>query len=73
MLILRTLNIELMTILGNILIMRRNFEKFLMNQDTEMFLLQHVGFVINLQKSQQVSSLKMEFLGVTISSVDMAL
>lgn len=73
MLILRTLNIELMTILGNILIMRRNFEKFLMNQDTEMFLLQHVGFVINLQKSQQESSLKMEFLGVTISSVDMAL
>ena len=53
--------------------MRRNFEKFLMNQDTEMFLLQHVGFVINLQKSQQESSLKMEFLGVTISSVDMAL
>ena len=47
------------------LIMGRNRENILMCQDTVIFLLQYLGFVINLQKSQLEPNAKMKFLAAT--------
>ena len=44
-----------------------------MNQDTVIFLLQHLGFVINLQKSKLDPNTKLEFWGVKINLVDMTM
>ena len=57
----------------DILIIGRSLEEILMSRDTVIFLLQHLGFVINLQKSKLEPSTKLEFLGVEISSVDMTM
>ena len=59
--------------LDNILIIGKNLEEILMNQDTVTFLLQHLGFVTNLQKSKMEPNTKPEFLGVEINSVNMTM
>ena len=43
--------------------MERSLEKILMSQDTTVFLLQHLGFVINLQKSKTGTKQKNVILG----------
>ena len=64
---------ELIIYLGDMLTMGRKLEEILMSRDTVIFLLQHLGFAINLNKSLSELNTKMEFLGVMINSVDMAL
>ena len=46
------INIELIIYLDDILIMGRSLEEILMSQDKVIFLLQHLGFVRNLQESK---------------------
>ena len=69
--ILRRINIRLIIYLEDILIM--TLEEILMSRDTETFLLQHLGFVINLQKSKLEPSTKLEFSWVEINSVNMTM
>ena len=58
--------------LNDILIMATSLEEILMSRDTVIFLLQHLGFLINLQKSKLEPNTKLEFLVVEINSVDVA-
>ena len=51
----------------DILIMGRSVEEILMRRETEIFLLQHLGFVINLQRYIMGPNKKMEFWGVKIN------
>ena len=48
--------------------MRRTLEEVLMSRDTLIFLLQHLGFVINLKKSVMKSPQQIEFLGLKIDT-----
>ena len=48
--LLRRKNIRLIIYLDDILIMVRSLEEIIMSGDTVIFLLQHLGFIINLQK-----------------------
>ena len=59
--ILRRINIRLIIFLDNILITGKSIEKILMNQDTVAFLLQFIGLVITLQKSNQNQAKKWNF------------
>ena len=58
--------------LSDILIMATSLEEILMSRDTVIFLLQHLGFLINLQKSKLEPNTKLEFWVVEINSVDVA-
>ena len=49
--VLRRLNIHLAMYFEDILLMGRTLEEILMSRDTLIFLLQHLGVVINLEKS----------------------
>ena len=71
--ILWRINIRLTIYLNDILIMGKSLEKILMSRETVIFLRQHLGFVINLQKSKLEPNTKLEFLGVEINSVDMTM
>ena len=53
--------------------MGRTLEKFLMSQDTLIFLLLHLGFVINLKKSVLKPSQQIESLGLKIDTHIMSL
>ena len=66
--LLRRLNIPLVIYLDDILLMRRTLEEVLMSRDTLIFLLQHLGFVINLKKSVMKSPQQIEFLGLKIDT-----
>ena len=70
--VLRRINIWIV-ILNDMLIMGQAMEDILMSIDTVIFLLQHLGFALNLEKSILNSVLKIEFLGVTINSLKMCL
>ena len=59
--------------LDNILIIGKNLEEILMNRNTVTFLLQHLSFVRNLQKSKLEPNTKPEFLRVEINSVNMTM
>ena len=62
--LLRQQNILLVISLHNIPLMRRTLQEFLMSQDTLIFLLLHLGFVINLKKSVLKPSQQIEYLGL---------
>ena len=53
--------------------MGRSLEEILMSQDKVIFLLQHLGFVRNLQESKLEPNTKLEFLEVEINLVDMTM
>ena len=72
-LMLLRINIELIIYLDDILIMGRSLEEILMSQDKVIFLLQHLGFVRNLQESKLEPNTKLEFLEVEINLVDMTM
>ena len=69
--LLRRLNIGLVIYLEDILLMRRTVEEILMSRETLIFLLQHLGFVINLKKSVLKLSQQIEFLGLKIDTHSM--
>ena len=55
------------------LIMGQTMEEILMSRDTVIFLLQLLGFVLNLEKSILNPVQEIGFLGVTINSLKMCL
>ena len=67
--VLSRINIRIVIFLDNMLIMGQTMEKILMSRDTVIFLLQHLGFALNLEKSILNPVLEIVFLGVTINSL----
>ena len=55
----------------NIPLMGQTMEEILMSRDTTIFLMQHLGFILNMEKS--ILNLAQEILGLTVNSVKMAL
>ena len=51
----------------------RTIEETLIARDTANFLLQQLGFVLNLNKSLLTPTQRIEFLGVTVDSLIMTL
>lgn len=62
-LLLRT-NIMPLMYFDDMMMMGKTLVEILMNRDTIIFLLQHLGLVINIGKSQLEPSIEMEFLNV---------
>ena len=70
---MRRLNVGIIIYLDDMLLMCQSEEKMHIARDTLLFLLQHLGFVINQTKSQLAPVQKIEFLGMEINSLDMTL
>ncbi|XP_057296294.1 uncharacterized protein LOC130625258 [Hydractinia symbiolongicarpus] len=73
MAVLRRLMIRIVIYLDDMLILGRSREEVLMARDTLIFLLQNLGFLINLKKSVLEATQKIEFLGMSVDSVTMSL
>ena len=71
--LLRRLQIRVIIYLDDMLLMSQTIEELLISRDTVIFLLTHLGFVINLKKSMLNPVQKIEFLGLEIDSVAMKL
>ena len=65
--VLRRITIRMVIYLDDMLVMGQTMEKIV------IFLLHHLGFVLNLEKSILNPVQEIEFLGVTINSVKMCL
>ena len=70
---LRRLNILIVVYLGDMLLIGHTIEETLIARDTVIFLLQQLGFVLNLKKSVLTSTQRIEFLGVTVDPLIMTL
>ena len=55
------------------LVMAQTLKEILQAKETLIFLLQNLGFVINIKKSQLTPVKEIEFLGLVINSVNMTL
>ena len=55
------------------LLIGHSLEEIVMSRDTVIFLLQHLGFVINWKKSVLTPEQEIEFLDLTINSVTLEL
>ena len=55
------------------LFMGQTMEEILMSRNTTIFLLQHLGFILNMEKSILNPVQKIEFLGLIVNSVKMTL
>ena len=66
--LLRWINIRIIIYLANILLMGRTLLEILMARVTLIFLLQHLGFVINLKKSFLHPVKQIEFLDLVINA-----
>ena len=53
------------------LIMARSVQELIFHRDTVIYLLQNLGFVLNLKKSVLEPSQKIEFLGMFLDSMKM--
>ena len=71
--VLRRLNILIIVYLGDMLLIGHTIEETLIARDTVIFLLQQLGFVLNLKKSVLTSTQRIEFLGVTVDPLIMTL
>ena len=69
--LVRWVNIRIIIYLDDMLLMQRTLPEILMERDTMIFLLQHLGFVINLKKSVLHPVKQMEFLGLVIGAEKM--
>ena len=67
------LNIKIVIYLDDILLLGRSINDVLIETDIVIFLLQHLGFVINLKKSILTPQQKIEFLGLLVDSLNMSL
>ena len=67
--VLRRIQIKIIIYLYDMLLMSQTINCLQIASDTLIFLLQSLGFVINLQKTVLVSLQKIEFLGLEIDSV----
>ena len=70
--VLRRLMIRAIIFLDDLLIFRNTMVLFLA-RDSVIFLLQHLGFVINFKKCVLESTLEIGFLGMTVNSTKMTL
>ena len=71
--ILRRIKIRVIVYLDDMLLMSQTIESLEMARNTLIFLLQELGFTINLKKSVLSATQKLEFLGLEINSVNMTL
>ena len=71
--ILRRLKIRIIIYLDDMLMLAKSIQEILIAKDTVIYLLQHLGFVINLKKSVLIPTQKIEFLGLIIDSVELTL
>ena len=69
----RRINVRKMIFLDDMLAMAQTLKEILQAKETLIFLLQNLGFVINLKKSQLTPVKEIEFLGLVINSVNMML
>ena len=69
--LLRRLYIRLIIYLEDMLILAGSTQELIFHQDTVIYLLQNLVFVLNLKKSVLESSQKIEFLGMIIDSIKM--
>ena len=67
------INIQIVIYLDNMLIMGQKMEEILMSRDTVIFLMQHLGFFLNMEKSILNPVQEIDFLGVTTNSLKMCL
>ena len=66
--LLRKLNVKIIIYLDDMLLMSSSQIDLKMGRDTLIFILQHLGLVINVKKSELTPTRKIEFLGVRIDS-----
>ena len=71
--VLRRIQIRIIIYLDDMLLMSQTVNSLVIPRNTLIFLLQSLGFVINLQRSILVPLQKIEFLGLEIDSVRMTL
>ena len=71
--VLRRLNIRIIIYLDDMLLIGHKIEETLMAIDTVIFLLQQLGFVLNLKKPVLMPTQRIEFLGVTVDLLIMTL
>ena len=71
--LLRKLNVRIIIYLDDMLLMASSLEDLLMARDTLIFILQHLGFLINIKKSYLEPTSTLEFLGVIVDSGEMTL
>ena len=69
--ILRKLYIGITVHLDGFLILGKNLEETILSRDSVIYLLQNLGFVINLKKSVLHPTQRIEFLRMIIDSVEM--
>ena len=72
-LVLRRLMIRVIIYLDDLLILGNNMSEIFMAMDSVIFLLQRLGFVINLKKCVLDPAQEIELLGLTVNSQTMAL
>ena len=63
--------IRIIVYLDDFLILGKTFEETILSRDTVIYLLQNLGFVINLKKSILHPTRRIEFSGMIIESVEM--
>ena len=66
--LLRRVNIRIIIYLDDMLLMGRTLPEIIMARDILIFLLQHLGFVINLKKSVLLPVKQIEFVGLVIDN-----
>ena len=71
--LLRRLNIRILIYLDDMLLMSQLIERLLVARDTVIFLLQHLGYVINFKKSVMELVQTIEYLGLLLNSIQMSL
>ena len=71
--LMRRLNVRLIIYLDDMLLMGSSLEEIMMARDTLIFILLHLGFVINFQKSILTPCHQIQFLGVEIDSITMTI
>ena len=73
MALLRRLNIRAIVFLDDILVIASTEEEAVMARDTLIYILQSLGFMVNVEKSELNPTQKLEFLGVIVDSLEMSL
>ena len=69
----RKINIRVIIYLDDMLILSHAIREAHMSQDTVIYLLQNLGFIVNVKKSILPPCQEIEFLGMEIDSVKMTL
>ena len=71
--LLRKLNVRIIVYLNDMFLMASSLQDLLMAKDTLMYILQHLGFLINIRKLYLEPTSTLEFLGVIVDSEEMIL